>query len=202
LPDLSIESSLNGIIAGVDEAGRGPWAGPVVAAAVILDRNNIPFGINDSKKLTRKQREIIFAELYQTAHIGVGIASVEEIDSLNILHASMLAMSKAVAALPLLPDYALIDGNRIPRLPCKGQYVVGGDAISLSIGAASIIAKVTRDKIMAELALQHPEYLWERNSGYGTEDHQNGLRNHGVTVHHRRSFRPIAEILERVLIEG
>jgi ribonuclease HII len=196
MADLSIENTISGIIAGVDEAGRGPWAGPVVAAAVILDFKNIPDGINDSKKVSAKKRNLIFPELYKTAKIGVGIVSPTEIDTLNILQASLLAMSKAVAALPVIPDYALIDGNKLPKLPCKAQFVIGGDAISLSIAAASIVAKVTRDKIMCELAMQYPQYLWDKNAGYGTKDHQNALAEHGVTEHHRKSFRPVRELLE------
>jgi ribonuclease HII len=195
MPDLSIEGTHEGIIAGIDEAGRGPWAGPVVAAAVVLDRKNIPQGIDDSKKLSKKVRERIFAELYESAQVGVGIVSVEEIDALNILQASMLAMSKAFAALPIVPDFALIDGNKIPKLPCPAQFVIKGDSISLSIAAASIIAKVTRDRIMTDLGLAHPEYRWGNNSGYGTKDHQLALAAYGVTEHHRRSFRPIRELL-------
>lgn len=196
MPDLSIENEIGGIVAGVDEAGRGPWAGPVVAAAVIIDKNNIPDGINDSKKLSDKKREIIFAQLQEVAQIGVGIVSVEEIDRMNILQASMLAMQKAIADLPSKPEMALIDGNKCPELPCPAKFVIKGDSISTSIAAASIIAKVTRDRIMRELAIEYPYYAWEKNAGYGTAAHQLGLADKGVTKHHRKSFKPIAKILE------
>lgn len=195
MPDLSIESETNGIVAGVDEAGRGPWAGPVVAAATILNPNNIPEGVNDSKKLSEKKREQLFNEIYAVAKVGVGVVSPQEIDNLNILQASMLAMQKAVAELQITPDMALIDGNKCPELPCPAQFVIKGDSKSLSIAAASIIAKVTRDRIMKDLATKFPVYGWERNSGYGTKLHQEGLAAHGITEHHRKSFKPIAKIL-------
>jgi ribonuclease HII len=199
MPDLSIENNLQGLIAGVDEAGRGPWAGPVVAAAVILDQKNIPDGIDDSKKIKKSLHEKIYNEICKTAQVGIGIVTVEEIDEINILQASLLAMKKAIAALPVVPDFALIDGNKIPQgLPCKAAYVIGGDAKSLSIAAASLVAKVTRDRIMHELAIAHPQYKWESNAGYGTKDHQAGLAEFGVTAHHRRSFKPVAKILEEV----
>lgn len=190
MPDLSIEQQYAGIIAGVDEAGRGPWAGPVVAAAVILDTKNIPFGINDSKKLTDKKREVLYDVIMETSQVGIGIVGAEEIDRINILQASLLAMQQAVAELPHYPDIALIDGNKAPLLRCKTQTVVKGDAKSLSIAAASIIAKVTRDRIMRQLSLEFPAYGWERNAGYGTKIHQEALATHGITVHHRRSFGP------------
>lgn len=196
LPDLTYERRhAPGIVAGVDEAGRGPWAGPVVAAAVILDPRAIPDGLNDSKKLSVARREALFAALGAVAKIGVGEASVAEIDSLNILHATMLAMQRAVAALPVRPDMALIDGNRVPDLPCAAEAIVKGDGRSLSIAAASIIAKVTRDRIMAELDNEFPGYGWKTNQGYGTKPHQAGLLRLGVTPHHRRSFKPIHKIL-------
>jgi ribonuclease HII len=195
-PDFSIESGYAGIVAGVDEAGRGPWAGPVVAGAVILDIKYIPQGINDSKKLTAKSRESLFDYICNHAKFGVGIASVEEIDSINILAASMLAMQRAVDGLGVVPHIALIDGNKAPKLACKTRTVVKGDAISLSIAAASIIAKVTRDRMMCELAKEHPGYGWEKNAGYGTQAHQDGLAKLGVTIHHRRSFAPIRQLLE------
>jgi ribonuclease HII len=194
-PDLLLESSYSGLVAGVDEAGRGPWAGPVVAAAAILSSKHLPTGINDSKKLTAGKREALFAEIMANATIGVGHASVEEIDELNILGATKLAMRRAVEALGVTPVIALVDGNRAPALPCPVQTVIGGDAKSLSIAAASIIAKVTRDRIMTELAAKHPGYGWERNSGYGTAQHQKGLAELGVTEHHRKSFKPIRTLL-------
>jgi ribonuclease HII len=197
-PDFSLEAACGAHpVCGVDEAGRGPWAGPVLAAAAILDPNDFPDGLNDSKKLTAKRREALFEALMEgPAQIGVGLASVEEIDALNILEATYLAMRRAVAALPAAPALALIDGNRAPGgLPCSCQTVIKGDARSLSIAAASIIAKVTRDRIMAELALAHPGYGWETNQGYGAKAHQEALLRLGVTPHHRRSFKPIHKIL-------
>jgi len=183
-------------VVGIDEAGRGPWAGPVVAAAVILDISCIPDGINDSKQCNRMQRETLFTAICACAHFAVGVASVEEIDTLNILQASLLAMQRAYEALPVKPAYALVDGNKLPKLPCPAQAIIEGDNLSLSIAAASIIAKVTRDRMMHELAQEHPYYGWESNAGYGTKAHQEGLRMHGITPHHRRSFRPIREMLE------
>lgn len=183
-------------IAGVDEVGRGPWAGPVMAAAVILDPNHIPAGLDDSKRLTEARRDRLFAEISETAQIGIGSASVAEIDDINILQASMLAMERAIAALPQVPDLALIDGNRLPRrLPCPAEAMVKGDGRIASIAAASIIAKVTRDRLMTRLAKTHPGYGWETNRGYGTKAHRVGLFCHGVTPHHRRSFKPIHNIL-------
>jgi len=195
MPDFEIENSRRGIIAGVDEAGRGPWAGPVVAAAVIANQSTIPSGINDSKKLSSDKRELLFEQIMQNCLVGVGIASAQEIDDLNILQATMLAMRRAVLNLQSIPDLALIDGNKTPDLPCKAIAIVKGDAKSLSIAAASIIAKVTRDRIMCKLANDHPFYGWESNSGYGTKKHQDGLAKHGITAHHRLSFKPIKAII-------
>ncbi len=183
-------------IAGVDEAGRGPLCGPVVAAAVILDPACIPRGLNDSKKLSEKRREALFAAITDSALVGVGQASAAEIDDINILQASHLAMMRAIAALPRVPDHVLVDGNRLPKaLTLPAQAIVKGDARSLSIAAASIIAKVTRDRIMVDLAQQHPGYGWHKNAGYPTKDHLEALQNLGVTPHHRRSFRPVHNIL-------
>ncbi len=190
-----IERSL-GPVCGVDEAGRGPWSGPVVAAAVILDVGNIPGGINDSKKLSPRRRDEIFNAIRQTSHVGVGIVDVGDIDRLNILQATFLAMRSAVASLEFSPAIALIDGTGKPGLACEMQTLIKGDQRSLSIAAASIIAKVTRDRIMADLALQFPHYGWERNKGYGTQAHRAGLASHGVTIHHRRSFKPIKALLQ------
>jgi len=192
-PNLEIEKSTSGIIAGVDEAGRGPWAGPVVAAAVILDKNNIPDGINDSKKIKLPKRELLFDEIMRTAQVGVGIVSAQEIDEINILQATMLAMQRAVGGLPELPDTALIDGNKCPDLKCNRIAIVKGDTKSLSIAAASIIAKVTRDRIMHKLSDEFPEYGWVTNSGYGTKIHQEALLKFGVTKHHRKSYKPIGK---------
>ena len=194
-PDLAFEGAHDGLVAGVDEVGRGPWAGPVVAAAVILDAGAVPRGIDDSKALSRTRREALFAALQGCATIGIGQAGVGEIERLNILGAALLAMTRAVEDLGVVPGHALIDGNRMPDLPCAATLLVGGDRRSLSIAAASIIAKVTRDGIMARLAAAHPGYGWERNAGYGTAEHRAALDRLGVTPHHRRSFKPIARRL-------
>jgi ribonuclease HII len=163
---------------------------------VVLDRDNIPPGLDDSKKLTPRRRAALFDAVRASAAVGVGIASVEEIDALNILRANDLAMCRAIEALQPTPEAALIDGNRVPPgLPCRARALVGGDGRSLSIAAASIVAKVTRDRIMEELAQAHPGYGWERNMGYGTPQHRAALTRLGVTPHHRRSFRPIHNIL-------
>lgn len=180
-------------LAGVDEAGRGPLAGPVVAAAVILDRERVPAGIDDSKKLKPVARAALCQELRKVAHVGVGVASVEEIDELNILWASMLAMERAVAALGMDPAMVLVDGNRCPRWTRPSLAVVGGDARCLSIAAASIIAKEERDRMMIELNRAHPGYDWASNKGYGTPAHMDALGRLGPTPHHRRSFAPIAQ---------
>lgn len=195
MPDWSFESLHDGAVAGVDEAGRGPLAGPVVAAAVILDIEHIPDGLADSKKLSATKREVLFDHLMSCAHVGIGEASVEEIDSINILQATMLAMTRAVGALTQVPVHVLVDGNRLPRWDWAASAIVKGDDRCLSIAAASIIAKVHRDRIMTRLHSAHPDYGWDRNAGYGTPDHLNGLRQHGVTHHHRRSFAPVRSLL-------
>src|SRR5579883_2508620 len=183
-------------ICGVDEAGRGPLAGPVVAAAVILDRKRIPKGLNDSKQLDEETREALFPQIMERAiAVGVGEASVDEIDLVNIRQATHLAMARAVRALAVAAEFALVDGNDPPALPCKCDTLIDGDARSVSIAAASIIAKVTRDRHMARLHDEHPGYNWKSNKGYGTPEHYEGLRLHGVTLHHRRSFGPIRNIL-------
>ena len=178
-------------LAGVDEAGCAPLAGPVVAAAVILDRVHFPRGIDDSKKLPIEAREAIYGRLQKVASIGVGIASVEEIDELNIYWARMLAMSRAVEALGFDPAWVLVDGNATPRWERPSKAIVAGDTKCRSIAAASIIAKVTRDRIMAEHALTWPGYGWERNRGYPTPEHIRALDTHGLTPLHRRSFAPV-----------
>ena len=193
-PDLVRERPLPQPVAGVDEAGRGSWAGPVIAAAVILDPRTIPNGLDDSKKLSPTRRDELMARLLAVARTGVGCASVGEIDRLNILEATLLAMARAVEALPMAPAHSLIDGNRIPALACPATAVVRGDATCLSIAAASIVAKVTRDRIMVELAPAFADYGWQRNAGYGTREHARALERHGVTPHHRRSFAPIARV--------
>ncbi|MCX7286392.1 MAG: ribonuclease HII [Rhodobacterales bacterium] len=181
-------------VVGVDEVGRGPLAGPVTACAVRLDPGRIPLGLADSKVLTAARRETLCAEIMAVAEVAVAHATVEEIDTLNILRASHLAMERAVAALGA--DHALIDGNLIPRgLCCPATAIVKGDACCLSIAAASIVAKVTRDRIMVDLAQQHPGYGWEVNAGYATKTHLAALLKLGVTPWHRRSFRPVHNIL-------
>lgn len=196
VPDFSFEKAAACPVCGVDEAGRGPWAGPVVAAAVVLDPVAIPEGLNDSKKLTAARREALFDEIGRLAGIGVGIAEVDEIDRLNIGKATYLAMARAIEALPEPPVHALIDGKfNPPGLPCASEAIVKGDGRSLSIAAASIVAKVTRDRIMVALSQQFPGYGWERNMGYGVKAHHQALISLGVTPHHRRSFKPIHKIL-------
>lgn len=183
-------------IAGVDEVGRGPWAGPVTACAVVLDPLNIPEGLNDSKKLSAKKRDLLFDQILATSDVGIAHVSVEDIDRINILQASLLAMKNALDALSTPPEFALIDGNKTPpHLPCPAECLIKGDGRSLSIAAASIVAKVTRDRIMVALSQQFPGYGWETNAGYGTKAHSDGLATLGVTQHHRRSFKPIHNIL-------
>ncbi len=190
-PTLHYEHGYTGVIAGVDEAGRGPWAGPVTAAAVVLNIAHIPVGLDDSKKLSAAKREQLFDVIMQHCDVAIGMASVAEIDALNILGATKLAMQRAVSGLSSSPNVALIDGNQPPKLACKTVAIIKGDAKSLSIAAASIIAKVTRDRMMSELACEFPHYSWEKNAGYGTKKHQDGIALHGITDHHRRSFKPI-----------
>ena len=183
-------------VCGVDEAGRGPLAGPVVAAAVILDFRRYPRGLNDSKQLSEDSREALYPRILdQALAVGVGEASVGEIDLVNIRQATHLAMARAVRALNVAAHFALVDGNDAPALPCPCDTIVKGDSVSLSIAAASIIAKVTRDRLMARLHDEHPHYNWRSNKGYGTPDHLAGLRTYGVTIHHRRSFSPVHNIL-------
>jgi len=193
MPDYSWESRYQGLVAGVDEAGRGPLAGPVVAAAVVLDPNCIPDGIDDSKVLTAAKRAALCAALLDCAQVGVGVASVEEIDTLNIFWASMLAMERAVAALGFRPAMVLVDGNRCPNWDHQSQAIVGGDALSLSIAAASIVAKHRRDCMMEELDALFPGYGWRSNKGYSAKVHQEALLRLGPTPHHRRSFARVAQ---------
>ncbi len=204
-PDLSLEREAGGVVAGIDEAGRGPWAGPVVAAAVILDRRRLSAelatGLDDSKKLSRARRAELFAALDGHARIGIGAASAPLIDEINVLAATMTAMGRAVAALGVVPDLALVDGNRLPDLMCPARAVVGGDGRSLSIAAASIVAKVTRDRIMDLLAARYPGFGWDTNAGYGTATHRDALEALGVTPHHRRSYAPVHKMLSRVGVQ-
>lgn len=199
-PDFSFESDAIAqgfaFIAGVDEVGRGPLAGPVTAAAVVLDRDNIPEGLNDSKKLTAARRATLAERIMAECDWSVAHVEVADIDRLNILQASHLAMIRAVAGLRRAPCMALIDGNRLPGgLTVPALAVVGGDGRCVSIAAASIVAKVLRDRIMVDLAQQHPGYGWEANAGYPTPAHRQALLDFGVTPHHRRSFRPVHNIL-------
>ena len=204
MPDFAIERQCEGVVCGIDEAGRGPLAGPVIAAAVVIDRRrfrgDLRRVLDDSKALSRELRERCYAGLYAGIHsgiirIGVGAASIAEIDRINVLQATLLAMCRAVAALEgrtgRRPDIALVDGNVAPSLPCAVRTIIRGDSLSLSIAAASIVAKVTRDRIMRALALRHPGYGWETNAGYGTAEHVAAICRLGVTPHHRRSFAPI-----------
>lgn len=183
-----------GLVCGVDEAGRGPWAGPVVAAAVVLDPDTIPPGLNDSKKLTEAQRDQLFDPILRSARVGIGVADVERIDRDNILQATFWAMAQAVSQLDGIA-LALVDGNRAPKLPCPAETIIGGDARSLSIAAASIIAKVTRDRMMVAHDVTYPVYGFARHKGYGTPQHQQALKAHGPTPLHRKSFAPIAALL-------
>jgi ribonuclease HII len=197
--DLTRERALRArgisLVAGVDEAGRGPLAGPVIAAAVILPPDFALDGLNDSKKLTAKKRESFHATLTTRTeiHWAVGAASVEEIDTLNILRATHLAMARAVEALPTKPDHALVDGLPVRGLPVDHTALVSGDALSVTIAAASIIAKVTRDRLMVELDAQYPQYGFARHKGYGVREHLAALRHHGPCPVHRRSFQPVAQ---------
>ncbi|MGD9916392.1 MAG: ribonuclease HII [Paenirhodobacter sp.] len=199
-PDYSFElaAQARGLlrVAGTDEVGRGPLCGPVTAAAVVLDPARIPAGLNDSKKLSAKRRAELAAEIMACADWCVAHATVEEIDALNILRASHLAMCRAVAGLRLAPDHVLVDGNRLPRdLGLSAEALVKGDGRSVSIAAASILAKEARDALMVDLAQQYPGYGWEKNAGYPTRDHLEALLNLGVTPVHRRSFKPVHNIL-------
>jgi len=205
MPDFTIERQCNGLVCGIDEAGRGPLAGPVVAAAVILEPRRFPKmlrgELDDSKVLTRQQREVCYQALRRcadrgAARIGVGAASVAEIDRLNILRAALLAMARAVAVLAVRPDAALVDGAIAPPIACAVQTVIKGDALSFSIAAASVVAKVTRDRIMRGLAPRYPGYGWETNVGYATQEHGEAIRRLGITRHHRRSFMPVRLAVE------
>ena len=203
MPTFNIEDGLllpdDALIAGVDEVGRGSLAGPVMAAAIILDRSkcldNQLRQVDDSKRLSKKNRETISSWIYKVSTIGIGLVDREEIDRLNILWASLLAMERAIddvqknLSRPL--DAVLIDGNRLPTLNCRGYAIVQGDKKSFSIAAASIVAKIARDKFMFEMAKTHPRYGWEKNMGYGTQYHMEALKKYGVTKHHRKTFPPI-----------
>jgi ribonuclease HII len=195
---IEIEAMRKGTrrVCGIDEAGRGPWAGPVVAAAVVLDPDLIPPGLDDSKRLTEAEREALYAPIMATARVGVGIAEVERIDRDNILQATFWAMAEALEQLGGA-DLALVDGNRAPKLTCRCETIVEGDSRSLSVAAASIIAKVTRDRIMIGQDVIYPHYGFARHKGYGTAFHREALVRHGPSPLHRRSFAPVAALLGR-----
>lgn len=196
VPNFDIELEINtAFIAGVDEAGRGPLCGPVVAAAVIFKSmtGEMPL-ITDSKQMTHTKRQIAFDWINKNCLVGIGQCSPKEIDELNILHASMLAMKRAIAALPQTPNFVLVDGNRLPP-DVVGRAVVKGDAKSVSIAAASIIAKETRDKIMCDLSIKHPNYCWDKNAGYPTTEHLRAIKEFGINEHYRKSFKPIKDLL-------
>jgi ribonuclease HII len=198
-PDLALSRRYGGgPVAGVDEAGRGPWAGPVVAAAVIFHKRP-PAGINDSKQIAPEMRETLLPRILGCAHVGIGIVSVELIDEINIYHATHAAMKQALEKLTLTPSAVLIDGNRCPELDIPAEPLVKGDTLSVSVAAASIVAKVTRDRLMRELAPSFPAYAWHSNKGYGTREHARALAEHGATPHHRQSFRPVWERLRNSL---
>jgi len=198
-PDFTHENRLKrrygGLVAGVDEAGRGPLAGPVVAAAVILDPRKTPNGIYDSKMLTRAERERLAEAIMDSATVAVSVVSVATIDAINILQASLLAMSEAVSTLSVRPSAALVDGRERPGMDCAAETLIDADALSLSVAAASIVAKVTRDRIMMELAAAHDGYGWRSNMGYATVEHRLALHRLGPTQHHRRTFAPVKCLL-------
>lgn len=196
LPDFTIEKGCDGPVCGVDEVGRGALCGPVIAAAVILDSDDCPIGINDSKMLSRNSREQLHQQIVRSGAVGLGLAEVEEVEELNVLKAAFVAMERAVSNLSLVPETALIDGNKLPNLSCASRAVVRGDRISMSIAAASIVAKVTRDRLMTDLAVRYPGYGWESNAGYGTPQHLQAIRDLGITRHHRKRFGPVARMLE------
>ncbi|MBQ7303689.1 MAG: ribonuclease HII [Alphaproteobacteria bacterium] len=206
MPDWSEEDKFNTIVAGVDEAGRGPWVGPVVAGAVVFLTKNInPYllsSLNDSKKLSAKKREKLYELILEESQkgnlcYGIGEASAEEIDEINILQATFNAMRRAVANLKVKPKVALIDGNQTPKpFECEVKTIIKGDSISLSVSAASIVAKVYRDNLMKNLALMYPQYGFEKNAGYGTKEHIEALNKYGITKEHRKSYKPVAKILE------
>ena len=198
MPTFKMERAAGGVVAGIDEVGRGPLAGPVVAAAVVFSRCRAPRALarelDDSKKLAPAVRERLSEAVRACAHVGVGIADVAEIDRLNILRASLLAMARAVEALGIAIDLAIVDGTIPPQLPCPVRCVIGGDGLCLSVAAASVVAKVTRDAMMTDLAHAHPGYGWEHNAGYATRCHREAIARLGPTPQHRRSFRPVADL--------
>jgi ribonuclease HII len=200
--EAALMDEFDGPVAGIDEAGRGPWAGPVVVAAVILNPDRIPEGLDDSKLLTPKEREERYVEILSTSIVSVVIGPVKQIDRINILQASLWGMRAAYRRLRVPAGAAIIDGNIVPkRFPCKAHAVVGGDGLSLSVAAASIVAKVTRDRMMVKLSRRYHRYAWDSNKGYGTREHAEAIKKHGVCTHHRRSFSPIERAI-RLLETG
>ncbi|PZQ83443.1 MAG: ribonuclease HII [Ancylobacter novellus] len=200
-PDFALERAawLAGEVpvAGVDEVGRGPWAGPVVACAVVLDPDRVPEGLDDSKKLSLSRREQLYDIICATAEVSLAFAPPARIDGHNIRQATLWALARAASGLPRAPRLLLVDGNDLPPVPCAARTIIGGDALVASIAAASIVAKVTRDRLMASLGLAHPGYGFERHMGYGTPEHQTALAGLGVCRHHRRSFAPVRARLEQ-----
>ncbi len=195
-PDFTFETRIGGRVAGLDEVGRGPLAGPVLAAAVVLDPHHIPQGLNDSKKLSEKRRDTLAAQLYECADVSIGRAEVEEIEEINILQASLLAMRRALEGLADPADHVLVDGKFLPKgLNIPATPLIKGDTRSVTIAAASIVAKVARDEIMCALAQQYPGYGWEKNAGYPTKQHREALIALGPTPHHRRTFKTVHNIL-------
>ncbi len=196
-PNFLIEKSYSGIVCGIDEVGRGPLAGPVVASAVIINRDLAPSDIleqiNDSKKLSAKKRDYLSHKIHEFSEVAIAECTVEEIDEINILQATLKAMSKAYAKLKTTPNLALIDGNKSPTITCETKTIIKGDSISLSIAAASIVAKEYRDNLMKNIANDFPEYGWANNAGYGTKQHLDAIEKYGITPHHRRSFSPIKQ---------
>lgn len=198
-PSFALEMEHKGLVCGLDEAGRGPLAGPVVAACVHIPdavrQEKFWADVNDSKQLSEKKRNALYDLIIEHTHYGISESTVEEIDQINILQASLLAMSRSLyvmsSAFSITPTLALVDGNRKPKMNCPVQTVVKGDSISLSIAAASILAKVTRDRIMSDLCARFPMYGWSRNAGYGTSEHMQAINDHGITPHHRQSFAPV-----------
>ncbi|NSM56189.1 ribonuclease HII [Wolbachia endosymbiont of Atemnus politus] len=194
-PDFTLENKLSGVIAGVDEVGRGPLAGPVMSAAVVFtERNIIIERINDSKNLTAKYRQMIYEKITSVAKFDIGIASVEEINSYNILLATKLSMQRALIDLGHELDYVLVDGNQPPKVKWQVKSIIKGYSLSISIAAASIIAKVTRDQLMQKFHTQYPEYNWYKNKGYGTKEHIEAINIYGITEHHRKNFAPILKL--------
>ena len=208
MPDFKFEDQYEGLVCGIDEAGRGPWVGNVVAGAVIVLDRNLPAelldNLNDSKKLSKSKREYLYQLLRQAekegkVKIGIGEATPQEIDENNILQATFMAMSRAVINLGVQPNMALIDGNRVPKIfPCSATSIIKGDARSYSISAASIVAKVWRDRELEKLAQKYPYYGFEHNAGYGTKDHIEGIKKYGLIPEHRKSYKPIREFLEGI----